>query len=176
MGAMASQLTGVSIIYSTVCSSADQRKYPSSASLAFVKGIHRWPVNCPKSVTESVSIWWRHPDTCAWTIVQVELSCVSVCLCCSHGRSRPCFNFDKASYGKVPQSLQAARLDLELCDRSEIWQAHRQHCCWYACQISWRYYDLNYWSREFTRSYGKTSYRILKQGIGFASDSFDSVQ
>ena len=30
--------------YPTVCSGADQRKYQSSASLAFVRGIHRSPV------------------------------------------------------------------------------------------------------------------------------------
>ena len=32
---------------STVYSGADQRKHQSSASLAFVRGIHRWPVNSP---------------------------------------------------------------------------------------------------------------------------------
>ena len=47
MGAMASQITGITIVYSTVCSDADQRKYQSSALLAFVKGIHRWSVNSP---------------------------------------------------------------------------------------------------------------------------------
>ena len=36
---------GVSVVYSTVCSGADQIKPQSSASLAFVRGIHRWPVN-----------------------------------------------------------------------------------------------------------------------------------
>ena len=45
MSAMASQITSHTIAYSTVYSSADQRKYQSSASLAFVRGIHRWPVN-----------------------------------------------------------------------------------------------------------------------------------
>ena len=45
MGPMAFQITGVSIVYSTVCSGADQEKHQSSASLAFVRGIHRWPVN-----------------------------------------------------------------------------------------------------------------------------------
>ena len=40
MSAMA-QITGVSIVYSTVCSGADQRKHQSSASVAFVRGIHR---------------------------------------------------------------------------------------------------------------------------------------
>ena len=41
---MVSQITGASTVYSTVCSDADQRKQQSSASLAFVKEIHRWPV------------------------------------------------------------------------------------------------------------------------------------
>ena len=41
MTAMASQITGVSIVYSTVCSGADEIKHQSSASLAFVRGIHQ---------------------------------------------------------------------------------------------------------------------------------------
>ena len=44
MGAMASQITSLTIVYST---DADQRKRQSSASLAFVRGIHRAPVNSP---------------------------------------------------------------------------------------------------------------------------------
>ena len=47
ISAMASQITSFTIVYSTVCSGADQRKYQSSASLAFVRGIHRLPVNSP---------------------------------------------------------------------------------------------------------------------------------
>ena len=47
MSAMASQNTSVSIVYSIVCSGADQRKHQNSASLAFVGLIHRWPVNSP---------------------------------------------------------------------------------------------------------------------------------
>ena len=35
------------IVYSIVCSGADQRKHQSSASLAFVREIYRWPVNSP---------------------------------------------------------------------------------------------------------------------------------
>ena len=45
MGAIASLITSLTIVYSTVYSDADQRKHQSSASLAFVRGIHRWPVN-----------------------------------------------------------------------------------------------------------------------------------
>ena len=45
MGAMASQITSLTIVCSTVYSGADQRKHQSSASLAFVRGMPRWPVN-----------------------------------------------------------------------------------------------------------------------------------
>ena len=45
MGAIASQITSLTIVYSTVYSGADQRKYQRSVSLAFVREIHRWPVN-----------------------------------------------------------------------------------------------------------------------------------
>ena len=45
MGAMASQITSLTIVYSTVYSGADQRKYQSSTSLAFVRGIHWWTAN-----------------------------------------------------------------------------------------------------------------------------------
>ena len=41
VGTMASQITSLTIVYSTVNSGADQRKHQSSASLAFVRGIHR---------------------------------------------------------------------------------------------------------------------------------------
>ena len=47
MGAIASQITSLTIVYSAVYSDTDQRKHQSSASLAFVWGIHRWPVNSP---------------------------------------------------------------------------------------------------------------------------------
>ena len=47
INAMASQITGVSIVYSTVCSGADQRKHQSSPSRAFGREIHRWSVNSP---------------------------------------------------------------------------------------------------------------------------------
>ena len=48
MGAIASQITSFTIVYSTVYSDTDQRKHQSSASLAFVRGIHRSPVNSPR--------------------------------------------------------------------------------------------------------------------------------
>ena len=48
MGAIASQITSLTIVYSNVYSDADQRKHQSSASLVFVRGPvnspHKWPV------------------------------------------------------------------------------------------------------------------------------------
>ena len=43
--AMASPITGVSIVCSTVYSGADQRKHQSSVSQAFMQRLHQWPVD-----------------------------------------------------------------------------------------------------------------------------------
>ena len=57
MSAMASQIAILTIVYWTVHSGTYERKDQSSASLAFVRGIHRWPVNSPHkgSVTRKMS-------------------------------------------------------------------------------------------------------------------------
>ena len=47
MSAMASHITSLTTVYSGGYSGADERKHHSSALLAFVGGIHRWPVNSP---------------------------------------------------------------------------------------------------------------------------------
>ena len=47
MSPFASQITSVSIVYSTVCSGADQRQHQSPASLTVVRGIHWWLVIYP---------------------------------------------------------------------------------------------------------------------------------
>ena len=59
MGAMASQITSLAIVYSTVYSGADQRKHQSSASLAFVWG--EFPAQMASNA-ENISIWWHHHD------------------------------------------------------------------------------------------------------------------
>ena len=53
MGAIPSQITSLAIVYSTVYSDADQRKHQSSAWLAFVRGIHRGPLNSPHKWPET---------------------------------------------------------------------------------------------------------------------------
>ena len=87
MSAMASQIAHVSIVNSTVCSGADQRKHQSSASLAFVRGIHRWSVNSPHKgpvtrkmfpfalqTTFSNALYqWVN---CVYTLIEMSLKCV----------------------------------------------------------------------------------------------------
>ena len=61
-GAMASQITSLTIVYSNVYSGADQRKHKSSASLAFVRGDSPVTGEFPAqraSNTENMSISWR---------------------------------------------------------------------------------------------------------------------
>ena len=69
MGEIAPQITSLTIVYSTVLSGVDQSKHQSSASLAFVWEIHRWPVNFPHKwpVTRKIFpfddvimiVWWH---------------------------------------------------------------------------------------------------------------------
>ena len=64
MGAIASQITSLAIVYSAFYSGVDQRKHQSSASLAFVwefTGTGEFPAQ-RASYVENVSIWWRHHD------------------------------------------------------------------------------------------------------------------
>ena len=55
MGAIASQIISLTIVYSTVYSDADQRKHQRSALPAFVQGPAQMASNA-----ENASIWWRH--------------------------------------------------------------------------------------------------------------------
>ena len=78
MGSISSQITSLTIVYSTVYSDADQRKHQSSASLAFVWGIHRGPVNSPHKWTvtrkmcpfDDVIMWGAFKG---WTVISSKL-------------------------------------------------------------------------------------------------------
>ena len=87
---VASQITSLTVVCSIVYSGADQRKHESSASLAFVWGIHRGPVNSPHKwpvtrkmfpfddvimVTGAVAVHTRRRDflICLW---RMEINCV----------------------------------------------------------------------------------------------------
>ena len=71
MGTVASEITSLTIVYTTVYSDADQSKHQSSASLAHVCGIHRGPVN--SSNAEFVSICWRHHEKVDWGLIKRDI-------------------------------------------------------------------------------------------------------
>ena len=63
MGTVASQITSLTIVYSTVYSGADQRKHQSYASLALCAGNSPVTGEFPAQMAsnaEKVSMWWRH--------------------------------------------------------------------------------------------------------------------
>ena len=66
MSVVASQINCISIVYSTICSGINQRKHQSSASLAFVRGIHRCLVN---SLHKGPVMWEMFPfdDVIMWS-------------------------------------------------------------------------------------------------------------
>ena len=53
---MASQITSLTIVYSTAYSDADERKHQSPVSLAFVLVTRR------ANNAKNISVWWRHHD------------------------------------------------------------------------------------------------------------------
>ena len=103
MGAMASQITSLTIVYSTVHSGADQRKHQSSAWLAFVRGIHRWPVNSLHkwSVTRKmfpfhdvIMMSYRQQlNNCAYAISKVYFSPIITSGYAVAGQKKVCHRF-----------------------------------------------------------------------------------
>ena len=90
MGAIASQITSLTIVHSTVYSDADERKHQRSASLAFVLGIRRGPVSSPHKwpVTRKMvpfddvimgMVQWLCLSRCStWIIIRIVTNCSMV--------------------------------------------------------------------------------------------------
>ena len=104
MTTMASQITGVSIVCSTVCSGADQRNHQSSASLAFSSK--------RASHAENVSIWWSHHYHCyylniyAMKSIKPHIEADALEFCCY--LSQHLLNFMPSAftfYSRVTESL-----------------------------------------------------------------------
>ena len=83
MTTMASQITSLTIVYSTVYSDADHRKHQGSASLAFVWGIHRdrWIPRTKGQLRGNVSIWWRHHDMYSIVFLWQLYGCMMFLIC-----------------------------------------------------------------------------------------------
>ena len=92
MGAIASQITSLTIVYSIVYSDADQRKHQSSASLAFVRGIHRGPVNSPHKWPVTRKMF---PSSWLVVLLKSPLNCAFRYWCIPNYISYSCFEGTK---------------------------------------------------------------------------------
>ena len=120
-------ITSLTNVYLTIYSDVDQRKHQSSASLDFVRGIHRGPVNSPHK----------------WPVTRKMFPFDDVIMLTSH---RPIFF--RASIYQADGRLSVRSHEVSKSRDSGLnfsssgfgmWQAHRQRCCWDTCQISERY-------------------------------------
>ena len=115
-------------VHSTVYSGVDQRKHQSSASLAFVWGIHRWPVNSPQKASnaKNISIWWRHPVSYPTTFLWNDKIIATTVIC---HRVRWCYVL--SPHNKFIYNLKTLSPLLALCQtkhRSSRDSRHKGAC------------------------------------------------
>ena len=123
MGTTVSQITSLTIVYSIVYSCTDQRKYQSSASLVFVRGIHRWPVYSPHKwpVTRKIFpfddvivAWWHYCDPAlkiVWLrkVLETQVSMLLLAFYVSTGGQMSCSN-GTALHGNYSRIFLALRI------------------------------------------------------------------
>ena len=132
MGATMSQITNLSIVYSTVYSDADQRKHQSSASLAFVWGNSPVTGEFPTQMAsnaENVSFWWRHHESLlsglnsgTWGRRKRQWTCLSLVLVMVGGL----FHLKPIAYTKTDSST----LTLLLALRARLFSSSLIVICW----------------------------------------------
>ena len=101
MSAMVSQITSLTIAYSTVYSGADQRRH--QISMAFVRGIHRWPVIHLPPGTGSSSVCYFQNGNCS----------TGVCFCKIIGRI--CFALTASWLSLIKIRLSRSRIHAKRC-------------------------------------------------------------
>ena len=82
MSIMASQITSLTIGYATVHSAADKKNHQSSASLAFVPGIHCWQVNSPYKGPVTRIFFHLMTSSCIQTYIPCRRRGFYFCLVC----------------------------------------------------------------------------------------------
>ena len=128
MGTMAYQITSLTSVYSAVYSGADRRKHQSSASLAFVFGIRRGPVNSPHKwpVTRKM---FPFDDV----IMCMRGNCL--CLCEQHWHDNA--SFQNSVYIYILYNLCRIKLTLiSPCTRYAGYWLNLMYCSLYMCLTS----------------------------------------
>ena len=120
MGAMVSQITSLTIVYSTFCSGADQRKHQSSTSLAFVRWIHRWPVNSPHKWPVARKII-PFDDVIIFRIHAADDETDTV-----HIQAAFCMRLTNRPISQIPQSIKQTSHSAPFCNR-------KVHICAHFC-------------------------------------------
>ena len=131
MSAITSQITSLTIVYSTIYSGADQLKHQSSASLAFVRGIHRGPVNSTHKgpVTRKVFPFGDVIRVCCDRNIPGEPSQYCDCLCPGFSFRRQVINSNYTDYVHR-RFLFSSRLNLrKLGDCSMLGCARKAYPC-----------------------------------------------
>ena len=120
MGAMPSQITSLTIVFSTVYLDTDQRKHQSSTSLAFVRGIHQKPVNSPHKWPVTRKCF--HLMTSSWDtlfclfgfLLFVFCFCFCFVLFFSAWTGR-CIPIGRISYNVLSQYWQIIEMHIHVC-------------------------------------------------------------
>ena len=124
MDSIASQITSLTIVYSTVHSGTDQSKHQSSASLAFVWEIHRWPVNFPHKWPVTQKMFPFDDVIMKFCPYKVKL-CMNSVMCSRILLIMHCQNcmwvYEWCEIKFCGKTTQRDRLIMS-CDRSAIWQ------------------------------------------------------
>ena len=119
MGAMAYQITRLTIVFSTVYSDADQRKHQSSASLGLCAGNSPGTGEFPAQMAsnaESDSIWWRQHGILSMRC----MSCYVLMLIFMHKKSA--LTFGVRALIAVTRHRQFLYVITHPCAKLRLWQ------------------------------------------------------
>ena len=132
MSPMASQITSLGIVYSTVYPGADQTKHQSSASLAFVRRIHRGPVNSPHKRPVTRKYFHLMASSCvrcqAWIIFKLL-----------DDNFQSDTNMPIEVFHRCFQWIQSHYVLLPVAQNREICQISRKHSVMWGLYNIWKY-------------------------------------
>ena len=136
MGVVESQIASLAIVYSTVYSGVDWRKHQSSASLAFVWGIHWWPVNSPHK----------------WPVTQKRFPFDDVIM------TKPCaYSMGPAAYYRIWQSFLLIILSLFRKTQNFRLLPSEKH---WICYMTSLFFKLNQWCMPMHRNKSNITYLL----------------
>ena len=132
MGAIASLITSLTIVYPTIYSGTDQSKHQSSASLAFVWGIHRGPVNSPHKWPVTRKMFPFDDVIMIFSVAGTEIYHMGE----KHHRSLDC----KTAFGTVCQSTRqiGSKSNGLDCIQWWLWVYNGSPLIMYQEQLNWR--------------------------------------